>query len=304
MKISVVMTPKKATYRHSVSVVINTLNEVKNLPRAVASVKDLASEIVVTDMGSTDGTIEVARKLGAKVFSHKKLNYVEPARNFAVGKAQGPWILILDADEEIPQSLVKKIKQIVGVPEADYYRLPRKNIIFGKWIEHTRWWPDYNIRFFKKGFVSWGDEIHSVPFTQGKGFDLPQKSDFAITHFNYEGIIQYLERMLRYTEIESKELMKNGYVFSWRDLVRKPLGEFLSRYFAGQGYKDGVHGLALSLLQSFSELTLYLRVWETQGFSDQKISRREISLELGKSVKDLRWWIRKEFSWLRFLMSR
>ena len=121
-----------------ISVVINTLNEVKNLPRAVASVKDLASEIVVTDMGSTDGTIEVARKLGAKVFSHKKLNYVEPARNFAVGKAQGPWILILDADEEIPQSLVKKIKQIVGAPEADYYRLPRKNIIFGKWIEHTK----------------------------------------------------------------------------------------------------------------------------------------------------------------------
>lgn len=286
-----------------ISVVINTLNEAKNLPRAIASVKDLASEIVVTDMESTDGTPEIAKKLGAKVFGHKKTNYVEPARNFAIGKAQGPWILILDADEEIPKSLVKKIKQIAGNSDADFYRVPRKNIIFGKWIEHARWWPDYNIRFFKKGFVSWGDEIHSVPFTQGKGLDLPQKQDFAITHLNYESIGQYLERMLRYTEIESKELMKNGYVFSWRDIIRKPLEEFLSRFFAGQGYKDGVHGLALSLLQSFSELVLYLRVWEVQGFSGQKISKSEISSELGKSVKDLKWWIRKEFSWLRFLMS-
>lgn len=287
-----------------ISVVINTLNEEKNLPRAIASIKDLASEIVVVDMESDDQTVEVAKKLGAKVFTHKRVGFVEPARNFAIQKAKGPWIFLIDADEEAPKNLVKKIKEIVRKPKADYFRLPRKNIIFGKWMEHTRWWPDYNIRFFKKGYVSWGETIHSIPFTKGVGVDIDPKPELAILHHNYESISQYLERMLRYTEIESRELMKNGYVFSWRDLIRKPLGEFLGRYFAGQGYKDGVHGLGLSLLQAFSELTLYLRVWEAQGFSDQKIPKGEISMEVRKSAKDLNWWVRKEFSWLRFLMSR
>lgn len=287
-----------------ISVVINTLNEEKNLPRVIASVKDLASEIVVVDMESDDRTADVAKKLGVKVFSHKRVGFVEPARNFAIQKAKGPWIFIIDADEEAPKSLIKKLKGLSSDPKADYYRLPRKNMIFGKWIEHTRWWPDYNIRFFRKGYVVWGDAIHSIPFTKGKGADIEPKSELSIIHYNYVSVGQYLERMIRYTDVESKELMKNGYVFSWRDLIRKPLGEFLGRYFAGQGYKDGVHGLALSLLQSFSELILYLRIWETQGFSEQKISGGEIKSEFKKSIKDLGWWIRKEFSWLKFLMSR
>src|SRR3989344_9344781 len=113
-----------------ISVVINTWNEEKNLPRSIASIKDLASEIIVVDMESTDKTKEVAKKLGAKVFDHKYVGYVEPARNSALEYAKGPWILILDADEEIPDKLAKQLQKIAKEEKYDFYRLPRKNIIF------------------------------------------------------------------------------------------------------------------------------------------------------------------------------
>ncbi|MEK7061160.1 MAG: glycosyltransferase family 2 protein [Patescibacteria group bacterium] len=284
-----------------ISVVINTLNEEGELPKTISSIGGFADEIVVCDMESSDNTREVAKKLGAKVYIHKKISYVEPARNFAISKATGDWILVLDVDEEISPKLSSKLKEIIKKPEADYYRISRKNIIFGKWIKHTNWWPDYNIRFFKKGFVSWNEAIHSVPMTQGKGADLPQKEEYAIIHNNYENISSYLEKMLRYIDAGKDNLLKGGYVFSWKDLIKKPANEFFSRYFEGEGYKDGIHGLALSLLQSFSELILYLRVWEKQGFSDKNLGKSEIKEEFSKAVSDLRWWLRKKLSWLKFL---
>lgn len=289
-----------------VSVVINTLNEEKNLARTIGSVKDWADEIVVVDMESEDRTVEVAKKLGARVYSYRKVGYVEPARNFAVSKIKGDWIFILDADEEPSDGLLKKLKVEVKNPKADYYRIPRKNIIFGKWIKHSHWWPDYNIRFFKKGFVSWNEVIHSVPMTQGTGADLPDKEEFALIHHNYSSLEQYLERMNRYTNIQAEELMKNGYVFSWQDLIKKPTGEFLSRFFAGEGYKDGIHGLALAFLQAFSEGVLYLKIWQKQGFKKEKVPEWALKDEINKSVKDLKWWMSKKFSfsWLkRFLES-
>lgn len=283
-----------------ISVVINTRNSAGLLPRVIASVKDLADEVVVCDMESTDGTVSVARQLGAKVFSHKYQGYVEPSRNYAISKAKGDWVLVLDTDEEVIPKLIKKLKEIAKTSSADYYRLPRKNIIFGKWIKHSRWWPDFNIRFFKKGFVSWNEVIHAVPMTQGVGADLPDKEDYAILHHHYDTIDEYLERLARYTKIQAQDLMKNGYVFAWRDVIKKPLGEFLSRYFAGEGYKDGVHGLALGLLQAFSELILYLRIWEKQGFKEKEIKTSEVKGEIVHSIKDVKWWIRKELTWLKF----
>ena len=274
-----------------VSVVINTLNEEENLPTAIASVRDFADEMIVVDMESSDGTVSLAKKLGAKVYSHQKVGYVEPARNFALSKAKGDWIFILDADEVLPKTLQKKLLAIIQTSKNDYFRIPRKNFIFGKWIKHSRWWPDYNIRFFRKGHVSWNEVIHAVPMTSGRGADIPAKEVFAIIHNNYPTVEVYLGRMNRYTSIQAKTLIKEGYEFDWKDLIKKPLSEFLSRYFAGESYKDGLHGLALSALQAFSELTLYLKVWHAAKFKEENPSIEEIKSEVKKSEKELNWWI-------------
>lgn len=274
-----------------ISVVINTLNEEKNLPRAMTSIKSLADEIIVVDMKSDDSTAAIAKKAGAKVYEFRRIGYVEPARNFAISKATGDWVLVLDADEEISSSLGSRLKKIVKNPKADYFRIPRKNIIFGKWMKHSRWWPDLNIRFFKKGHVSWNEAIHSVPMTQGVGADLPEKEEFAIIHHNYGSIEQYLERMNRYSDIQAKILILGKHKFIWKDVITKPANEFLSRYLAGEGYKDGLHGLALSFLQAFSEIIVYLKVWQQEKFLEQGITLQEIEKELKEVIKQTSWWL-------------
>lgn len=274
-----------------ITVVINTLNEEKNIAKAIASLQGFADEIVVVDMESSDETVAIAKKLRAKVFKHQRTGYVEPARNFALSKAKGDWIFILDADEILPKTLQKKLLTIIKTSKNDYFRVPRKNIIFGKWIKHSRWWPDYNIRFFKKGHVSWNEVIHAVPMTSGRGADIPAKETFAIVHSNYPTLELYLERMNRYTTIQARTLVAEGYKFNWTDLLRKPLSEFLSRYFVGESYKDGIHGLALSLLQSFSELTLYLKIWQENKFNEENPTIWEIKEELKKSETELNWWL-------------
>lgn len=273
-----------------ITVVINTLNEENNIKRAIGSVKGLADEIVVVDMESSDKTCEIAKSLGAKVFSHKKTGYVEPARNFAIEKASNPWVFILDADEEASPELIKEIKKIIEKPKADYYRIPRKNIIFGKWIRHSRWWPDANIRLFKKGFVSWNEVIHAVPMTQGTGGEVEAKEESAIIHHHYESIEEYIERMNRYTTEYSKVKLSEGYKFIWSDLITKPASEFFSRYFYGKGYKDGLHGLALAFLQSFSEMVVYLKIWQKEKFNDTGIGVKNVIKVMRDQEKNLHYW--------------
>lgn len=274
-----------------ISAVVNTYNEEKKLSRALSSLKGFASEIVVVDMMSTDKTREIAKSFKARVFKHRKISYVEPARNFAIEKAKYDWVFILDADEEIPEALKIHLKKEIKEAKTNFYRIPRRNIIFGKWMKHAGWWPDYNIRFFKKGTVSWNEIIHSVPVTIGKGVDLPANSELAIKHRHYSSLEEYITRMNRYTTIQARQLNKKGVDFSWKDLITKPTAEFLRRFFAEEGFKDGLHGLNLSLLQAFSEVVLYSKLWQKQDFKKRKIDMLDLESVVTKSYKDFSWWV-------------
>lgn len=278
---------------NKISVVINTLNEEANIKKAIASVA-WADEILVCDMYSEDKTVEIAKKLGAKVVYHKKEGFVEPARNFAISKATGDWILILDADEEVPDTLARRLKEIAQkMKQVMVVWIPRKNIIFEKWMKASMWWPDHQVRFFKAGKVRWQNKIHSKPEVIGESLMLEPEEKWAIIHHNYNSLFQYLDRMNRYTAIEAKELVDSGYKFRWEDLIQKPLSEFLSRFFASSGYKDGLHGLALSLLQAFSFLAVYLKVWEIEKFGQQELKSEELEMAKGKAGEELNYWFKK-----------
>lgn len=278
-----------------ISAVINTLNEEKNIKRLIESLR-WVSEIVVVDDGSEDKTLEILNKLKSenanlKVFKHKSAGFVEPARNFAISQTSNEWILILDADEQIPPSLRDKLREIVSEKkEIGYVRLPRKNLIFGYPMQASSWWPDYNIRFFRKGKVTWIDKIHRPPKTQGEGIDLAADEKWAIVHNHYSTIAQFLERMTRYTKVQADELIEQGYKFDWKDLITKPLGEFLGRFFANRGFEDGVHGLALSLLQSFSFLIVYLRIWEMEKFQSKPLDLTELKQVSKQSGSEIEYW--------------
>lgn len=272
------------------SVVITAWNEAPNLARAVRSVSGLADEVVVVDTESTDDTVKIAKSLGCKVFRHANTRIVEPVRNFSISKASGDWILLLDADEEVTPSLASEIRQIIAGNKYDFCRLPRQNIIFGHWITTGHWWPDYVYRLFKKGSVTWQDTIHSVPRTVGTGYDFPGLEKFALVHHNYSSISQYLDRLNRYTDIQSQSLISSDYRFVWPDLVTKPAAEFFTQYFARHGYSMGLHGLALSLLQAVSELAVYLKVWQAAGFSAPEFSSSDVDKVFSGVGRDFLWW--------------
>lgn len=276
---------------HKISVVINTLNDESSVERAINSVK-WANEVIVCDMHSEDKTVELAKKLGARVYSIKRQEYVELARNFAISKASGDWVLVLDPDEEITPNLRDRLIESLKFKQIDFVRIPRKNIIFGYWMKAAMWWPDYNIRFFKKDKIKWSNKIHRPPEALGEGLDLAPEEKWAIVHHHYQSVDQFLERMIRYTKIQASELLDEGYKFDWTDLVKKPLAEFLSRFFAHKGFEDGLHGLVLSLLQAFSQFIVYLRVWEQEKFKVQDIEFDEIKNLSRDSEKEINYWIR------------
>ena len=256
----------------TISVVVNVRNEAENLTKCLKSIKDFADEIIVVDMKSTDESVSIAKEYEAKVFSYRPMKFVEPARNFALSKAKGKWILLLDPDEYLNKSLKKELKKITLRSDVDFVKIPRQNFIFGKWIKHANCWPDYLIRFFKKGAVTWQNEIHSQPVTKGNSLTLLDSEKLAIKHNNYQNINQFILRAIRYSSIQADELKNQDYKIKVSDFILKPTQEFNSRFFFAQGYKDGLHGLIFCLLQAFAIALIYIKLWEKQGSVDKQLT--------------------------------
>jgi glycosyltransferase involved in cell wall biosynthesis len=273
--------------KNKISAVINTLNEEHNLAKCLDSLS-FCDEIIVVDMMSDDGTKAVAKKYTSKVFDHKRTGYVEPARNFAISKASNEYILIVDADEAISKTLAKKLLTLAESDFRGYAFVPRDNIIFGGSVRHAGWWPDYNIRFFRSGHVKWDDKIHSVPVTKGESVTLDPDPSMAIVHHNYPSLSSYIQRLDRYTTIQAKELQDQKLHLSM--FVSKPWAEFLRRYFAMEGYKDGIRGLILCVLQAFSEFVVVTKIWELKDYPKIDVNQKDIDQVLSNAAIEYKWW--------------
>lgn len=244
-----------------ISTVVICFNEAEKLTKCLESAEDFSDELIVVDLGSSDNSIEVAGKFKAKVFRHQFVSFVELARDYAISKASGEWILVLDPDEQITLALKEKLKEVMEKDQFAAINIPRKNIFFGKWISHTNWWPDRHIRFFKKGKVRWSKEIHSYPEVSGETLNLEAREDLAILHFGYQSINEFISRQIRYSGIEAKSLYEDGVRFSWSSFFWKPTREFLVRFLRHRGFLDGFYGLALTILMMIYQMTVLVKIW-------------------------------------------
>lgn len=247
-----------------ISVVLVTLNEGKVLRECFESVEKECDEIVVVDLGSNDNTLKIAEEFGAKIFTHTRVEYVELVRNFALSKASGDWILVLDPDERMSKTLWIKLKELAGEGKYKAFNIPRKNIFFGVRINHTNWWPDRHVRFFQKGRVSWSKKIHLYPEVDGEVFDLPAKESLAINHFGYASIEDFMSRQSRYSLIDAKNLYAEGVRFSWKGFVWRSVRELLVRYIRHMGFLDGKYGLFLTYLMMIYQMEVMIHLWEME----------------------------------------
>lgn len=251
-----------------ITAIVTTHNAAKTLADCLKSLS-FVDEIIVLDMESTDETRGIARKFHTKVISIPPAEYVELVRNISVKEGTKPWILLVDPDEKIPDQLQQKLLSLVDDTHAQVsaYKIARKNLVFGTWIQHSGWWPDYQIRFFKRDTVSWSGVIHEQPSVNGAVGVIDASSELAIEHFNYSTLDEYFQRMLRYTKAEvgdksSKSLTK----INSDQLFLAFFNDFFRRYYQDEGYRDGLHGTSLALLQSLYQVTTTLRIWEKQQF--------------------------------------
>jgi glycosyltransferase involved in cell wall biosynthesis len=281
--------------KSEISVVVSVFNGEKVLDECLKSAS-FASEIVVVDNSSTDKTSEIAKKYTDKIFTRPNNLMLNINKNFGFSKAIGKWIFCLDADERITPELQEEILRLKLEDEdsARGYWIPRKNIIFGKWIEHTGWYPDHQLRLFRKERGNFEEKhVHEMIKVEGETKYLKNN----MIHYNYESVPQFLNKLgTIYAPNEAEQLIKKGYVFDWKDSIGFPVKEFLSRFFAREGYKDGFHGLMLSLFMAFYHFIVFSYVWEKHKF--KQIDNEEILLEtekeLKKTSKDLSFWFLKE----------
>lgn len=280
-----------------ISVVISAYNEEKNIKLCIESVEDLADEVIVVDNSSTDDTLEIAKKAGAKVYSQANNPHkIDLQKNFGFEKASQEWILSLDADERVTPRLVQEIKKTISEEgRVNGYLIPRKNIIFGKWIKNSIWWPDYQLRLFKKGKGKFNKAtVHQPLDVKGEVKHMSE----PIVHHNYESISQFVSRMNTiYTEIEAEGIAQEKQKLSWTDAVRMPSADFFKTFFLQKGYKDGLHGLVLSILQAFYMFLVFAKVWERQGFyeKDSKEILGGIGQEFKKISQDGTYWLWRSY---------
>lgn len=275
----------------SISVVISAYNEELKIADALESVKDFADEIIVVDNSSTDKTVSIAKKYTKKVFTQKNNpDDIDRQKNFGFSKATKEWTLSLDADERVTPELAEEIREVVSrdTSIASYW-IPRRNIIFGKWIEHTGWYPDYQLRLFKTAEGKYTKE-HYHEFIDITGQKAYLHTD--LVHENYQSIQQFIMRnFLVYAKNEAMTKIKEGYTFSYVDIMRFPVAEFVSRFFAREGYKDGLHGLILSLLMAVYHFIMTLYIWETVQFPQQDIPLKDLEKESKKITEETKYWI-------------
>ncbi len=272
----------------TISVVISAFNEEKKLPAVLSSVS-WVDEIIVIDNESTDLTVQIAKQHGAIVFTRANNPMLNVNKNYGFDQVHSEWILNLDGDEQVPDELADEIKRVIGSQSSHAgYWIPRKNIIFGKWIQHGLWWPDKQLRLFKKGQGKFpGKHIHEYISVTGTVGELQN----PYIHHNYETISQFIRKLdTIYTNNEMQNLASKGYKFQWFDTLRMPVGDFVKVYFSQRGYKDGVHGLILALLQAFYSLVVVAKVWESEGFKDQDLPLSNIQKELSRAHKEVSYW--------------
>ncbi|HUA20402.1 MAG TPA: glycosyltransferase family 2 protein [Bryobacteraceae bacterium] len=238
-----------------ISAAIITFNEERNIARALESLR-CCDEVVVVDSGSTDRTVELATKLGARVIDMAWRGYAGQ-KNYASDRCEHDWVLSLDADEALSEALEGEIWQIKkNGPGFDAYTMPRLAQYLGRWILHSGWYPDRKIRLYDRRRAKWvGEYVHESVAVEGTLGHL--KSN--ILHFTCNSLSEHLKTMDRYTTLAAEQLVDQKTRVGWTDLALDPAWTFINTYVLKRGFLDGFEGLAIAHMAALYNFLKYAK---------------------------------------------
>jgi len=240
------------------SVVIVARNEATRIGRCLASAA-FADERLVVDTGSDDATVEVARRAGARVIEVAWEGF-GPTKARALAEANGDWLLLLDADEEVTPELAVAIGARAATdPQQDGYAVCRRSFFLGKWMGHGGWYPDWVLRLVPRRHHAMSSAaVHESLSVPGATHRL----EGELLHHTDRTLAEYLDKMVRYADLGARQAFENGRRFRWSDLLLRPPAVFWKRLLLRAGFLDGAHGVLLALLSSVHVTIKYVRLWE------------------------------------------
>ena len=229
----------------SLTAVVLTYNEAHRIENCLCHLS-WVDEILVIDSGSRDGTVEICRQWPNTRVVQRLFDTFASQRNAGIEAAQGVWILIVDADEEVPTSLTREIQECLQ-DELEAYWIPRLNVVFGKPIRFGECLRDGQVRLFRKGTAHYTGMIHETLAFAGRAGRLQS----PLVHHSFENVSEWMHKMNRYTSDEVERFVAEGQRFHWAALLLGPWVRFVRFFVLRQGWRDGWVGFLYAALGSF-----------------------------------------------------
>jgi glycosyltransferase involved in cell wall biosynthesis len=243
-----------------ISASIIVYNEEDNIEKLCESIS-WVDEIVIVDSGSSDRTKEIAARFTDKIFDREFRGYRDK-HEFADSKTTGDWIFWIDADERVTPELEASIKQLRERDTStlpDGFRIARKTWYLGRWIRHSGWYPDFQMRLYRKAASYWdGVAPHETARVHGKVETL----DGEFLHFTKKSLSEHHTVIDSYTTLASEALEKQGRTAGAWKMFTGALSGFLRSYVLKQGFRDGVQGLIIAMFTGYGVFLKYAKLWE------------------------------------------
>jgi glycosyltransferase involved in cell wall biosynthesis len=242
----------------TLSVVIIVYNEEKNIGRCLESVHKIADEIIIVDSFSTDSTVSICNQYPTIIIQNKFVDFSNQ-RNLGISKSTMSHLFFIDADEVLSEELTNEIITLKNSGfNHEVYTVNRLTSFCGKWIKHGMWYPDKIQRLIKNGVAKWTGEVHEkLAFNT-----LPSKGfiEGHLLHYSYDTIGQLVEKLEKYTNIQSKQMFKENKKATWIKLYINPIWAFISGYFIKLGILDGWQGLIIQYSIAYQTKRKYLKL--------------------------------------------
>ena len=243
-----------------ISAKINVHNEEANIAEVCETVA-WADEVVVCDSDSSDRTVEIARRHTDRVFNREFRGYKDK-HEYADAQTTGDWIFWIDADERVTPELRAAIEALRGRDPAtlpDGFRIARRTYYLGRWIRHSGWYPDYQMRLYRKAASYWdGIAPHETARVRGRVEILPGE----FLHYTKRSLSEHHRVLDSYTTLAAEHLSGRGQRVRALDLAMLPAAAFARTYLVKQGFRDGIQGLIIAIFTAYSVFLKYAKVWE------------------------------------------
>jgi glycosyltransferase involved in cell wall biosynthesis len=250
--------------RAPLSAVLITRNAASVLEPCLDSL-GFADEVLVVDSGSSDGTVQMAAKKGARVVQKEWLGFGRQ-KQYAVEQASHDWVLCIDADERVSQQLRLSIEKALAAPESPVYRMPRRNRFLGRWLAHGEGYPDWSPRLFNRLNARWSDDLvhEKVLFAV-----TPGTLEGDLLHDSYDDLSTYLERQNRYTTLAARQAYEQGRSANVLYLLFSPVVRFIKFYIMRLGFLDGLPGLMHISIGCMNSYVKYMKLMELRRGENQ-----------------------------------